>query len=108
MKPQPEPVSSQTLYGQPSINPPAGPYQQAFMAPPAFNYPGSYNQFNTYNSFGPSYYVPGHQPQPQPFPTPHTYAPPSTPFNPYAAVQAGGSQVGLGPVTFEEKKEDKK
>jgi hypothetical protein len=76
------------------------------MAPPAFNYPGSYNQFNTYNSFGPSYYVPGHQPQP--FHSHPAYPPPSTPFNPYASVQAGGSQMGLGKVTFEERKEDKK
>ena len=87
---------------------------------PQYGYPGTYNQFNTYNSFGPSYYNQGQpssfppnmnpsygsQPvyQPQPnysAPTPPPNPPPSNPtpsYNPYGNLPSG--QVSLGTVTY--------
>ena len=81
---------------------------------PPYGYPGTYNQFNTYNSFGPSYY---NNAQPSAFPpsitpgygAPQAYSPQQnysvpppqpnpSPYNPYSNLPS--SNIGLGTVTY--------
>jgi hypothetical protein len=121
-QPQPQ-VTAQQLYGhQPTSLTPTVPLygvQPPIYTHPSYGYPGTYNQFNTYNSYGPNFYNPNHpnyygqshpqlnqpsygyQPgyaQPQSYPVPS----PSPPYNPYANVPQipQTSQISLGVTTF--------
>ena len=120
-QPQPQPPTIvQPPQVQPTFNqlptaPPSGPFGNYSAPTPTYGYPGTYNQFNTYNSFGPSYHnpnqssyfhapppvytAPTYPPQPQPQPIYSTPTPqPSTQYNPYANLPSG--QFGMGNVTF--------
>ena len=89
---------------------------------PSYGYPGTYNQFNTYNSYGPNYYnpnlnppsyigQPGHQVPQVPnygyqptYPQTPAYNLPSqnqTPYNPYASSSQPTASISLGSVTFQ-------
>ena len=81
------------------------PHSGNYNQPPPY---GAYNQFNTFNSYGPNYYNPNlppvyGAPHYQNYPQQPIYStpPPSHPqSNPYANYQQNTSQISLGGATF--------